>query len=221
MSTPVVGRVVGMDREQVIGLLREIVGADGRHRPPDADSAQAKAEVWHKILADVDQRFALRFVHRYYSDAPEYAIQPGMILNAWREQQTAARTAARVAGEPSQPSLPGTPEHPSVGRFLKAVLTAVHNGIDQSTVPRPAGWQPRLVNGQDPARLCPYPDLCACEHKVCRVGWLDDEVATDHPWGGSRQHRRVKRCPHCRDALLMAEETGIAKKPNRWRGGRR
>jgi len=210
-----------MTYQHVTGLLTQILALDPRIRPADADEARAKAETWHKILADVDPQFAFTVVHRYYADQPGYSITPGVIVSAWREQQTAARTAARTAEGPAQPALPGTPEHPSVAKFLKAVLAAVHAGHDQSTVPRPVGVLPKLVNGQDPQRLCQYPDLCACDHTICRDGWLDDEIATEHPWGGGRQHRRIKRCPFCRDALLMAEERGIAKKPNRFRTGRR
>lgn len=218
MSTTVTGPVVRMTRDHIVGLLRTILALDPRTRPSDPETAQAKADAWGKILVEVDPQFAFNVVHRYYAETPEHSIMPGQIINAWRAEQTAARVAARQA---PQEALPGAPEPASFAKFMRELIAAAHEGRDHSTVPRPPGHPPSMLNGQERSRLCVFHDICACEHTVCRDGWLDDEVAVEHPWGGGRKHRTVKRCPHCHDALKMAEERGIAKKPNRWRGARR
>lgn len=60
-------------------------------------------------------------------------------------------------------------------------------------------------------RRCVWWRICACDHTVCRAGWLDEETEITNAHG--TKYAAVKRCPHCKDAILMAEEQGLIKKP--------
>lgn len=67
-------------------------------------------------------------------------------------------------------------------------------------------------------RRCVYHKVCACDHSVCRDGWLDDEIADPQP--GDPNHTRVQRCPHCFDAALMTVEQNDTRGKGGWSRGR-
>lgn len=211
----------GMTRQEVALVAASAAAIDPRLATRDEATTDLRTAAWFQIIGDVPLAFALDQVRAAYSEVRDWPLQPAEILQAWRQQQTAARTAqAPYVGpydeEPAE-TLDGGAAKPSVAAWLRQALDAAREGRSIDSVPKPFGgpiqWTEQAIRRQ---RQCPYPDLCACSHTECRSGWLDVEGTVVNGLG--KTYVQVERCPHCKDALLMAIDRGIARKP---RGGAR
>lgn len=191
--------------EQVSAILGTIVALDPRMTSPDPTTAEIRARVWHGLIGECDPDWALRFVQAAYAEPRSFPLQAAEIRAAWRDG-LAARHAAEDADRERQ-TLAGDPEAWAAAfDVLRSILAT---GRDR--VMPPTG---RVLTAEQDAwsRRCLYWRLCACSHRYCRDGWLDAEGEVTREDG--RVTTGVKRCPACADSILMAEEKGIARKPN-------
>ena len=205
----------GMSRSEVALVATSAAAIDPRLATRDEASADLRNSAWFQIIGEVPIGFALDHVRAAYSEVRDWPLQPAEILQAWRQQQSAARAAeAPYVGpyEREPETLDGGAANPSVATWLREVREALADGKTIDSVPKPFGgpvqWTEQAIRRQ---RQCPYPDLCACSHTECRAGWLDVEGTVVNGLG--KTYTTVQRCPHCNDALLMAIDRGIARKP--------
>lgn len=201
-----------MNREQVGVVLASAAAIDPRLAARDPETAELRHTGWWHILAEVPFPFAMDYLRRFYSEPRDFPMQPAEILQAWREELREQRTAARAPDTEPQPTLDGGSVRPSMIAWLREAWAAGAEGRDPKSVPVPLGGPFNRTSDADRrSRQCIYPDLCACSHTECRDGWLDAETTRTTDVGVATP--AVERCPHCKDALTMAEERGIAKRP--------
>lgn len=197
-----------MDQARV--LLAYLVALDPRLRASDEGTAAIRTKAWAKLLDEVDPGYAMRFVELAYSEPREWALQPAEILQGWRTAQADARTAEETLWREKYPDR--RKSSAVMQAYIRKVWAAIQGGKSFDTVPRPVGLVVQLSPEADAReRRCVYHRICACEHIQCRDGLLDEEVVLVNGLGVS--YPAVKRCPFCNDALLMAEERGLAKRP--------
>lgn len=203
----------GMNREQVGVVLATAAAIDPRLAARDPETAELRVTGWWHILAEVPLPFALDYVRRFYSEPRDFPMQPAEVLQTWRERQREQRAAARTPQDAEeQLTLDGGAARPSMIAWLREAWVATSEGRSPSSVQIPMGGPfNRTSDAERRIRQCTYPDICACSHTECRDGWLDAETTRTTDVGASTV--AVQRCPHCKDALLMAEERGIAKRP--------
>ena len=211
-----------MNPNDTSNLLRYCGSVDRWLNAPSPDEAALMVAGWTDLLAHVPLDFALRTARTHYARPDARTIQPGDIVGAW--QAHAAELAARA--EEAEARALAAAGHDSVlvptsgaSTYLRDLATAHTAGRDLATVPRPAGVRVLTPEQDRRSRRCTYHALCACLHEKCRRGWLVEPVQVINDLG--RPYEAVAPCPHCRDALLMAEERGIAKKPHRGAPARR
>lgn len=222
MNTRTLAPVMLMQREHVDALLALLVSLDPRLRAPDLHTAEVRASAWTRLLSEVDPGYAVRYCEHAYQELRDLPITPAEILTAWREDQRAEAEASGDALFDAGRYLDNqTGWDPVMVDFLRDVLAAYQRGEDpEQTVPRPrTSRRPRTAAQDAWQRRCPFHRICACDHARCRDGFLDEEETVV---GLSRKpYPAVRRCPFCADALAMAIERGIAKKPQARTAGRR
>lgn len=195
-------------------VLASAASIDPRLAARDPETADLRHTGWWHILSEVPFPFAMDYLRRFYSEPRDFPMQPAEILQAWRDQLREQRAAARAPVEDveDQPTLDGGSARPSMIAWLREVWSASVNGQDPRAVKVPLGGPfNRTMEAERRSRQCVYPDICACSHTECRDGWLDVETTRTTDLGVATA--AVERCPHCKDAVLMAEERGIAKRP--------
>ena len=210
-----------MTVQHVETLLAVLVSLDSRLTAPDATSAAIRANAWSKLLGEVEPQFALRYAEHAYQQVRDWPLQPAEILQAWRTRvvegaQRAEQDARQAQGQQQAADASTWRQAQQAGiDYLRALLAADGNMDAVGPPPRVALLTPEQEARE---RRCRFHQLCACPHDRCRDGWLDAEaVILGH---GGRQYPCVQRCSFCHDALLMAEEQGLAVRPGQ-RGGRR
>jgi hypothetical protein len=203
-----------MTPQHVEALLALLVSLDPRLRAPDASTAELRVSAWSSLLAEVDPAYAVRFAELAYQEIRDWPLTPAEILQGWRsEQREAAEAPARDPfDDGGRRGLGRSGWSPQVLDFLREALAAVARGEDPAAVPRPDVAVRPLTAAQDSwQRRCVFHRICACDHTTCRDGFLDAEE-TVVGWE-DLLYPSVVRCPHCEDALKMAVEQGLAKKP--------
>lgn len=201
-----------MTPDQVTGLLVVLTSLDTRFTAPDAETAAVRARVWWKIMGEVDPAYAMRYVERAYSEARNYALQAADILASWRADVAAAHSAEDAERDRAEGLWQSTSDRQA--ETLDALRAIAAGATVDQVVPETGR---RLTESAETwIRRCTYHRICACSHRTCWDGWEDEDVVTTDDLG--REHRAVRRCVACADAVLMATEQGIAKKPS---GGRR
>lgn len=199
-----------MSPTELTDLLRYASSLDHWLKQTSPEEGAVMVAGWATILEPVPIQHAMDTVRRHYSQAEARTIQPGDILGAWhaqRRQEAAAELSTR------ERELPGLEVDPSISHYLHEVLAASRRGEGLESVPRPPAVQFLTSSQSAWSRRCVYHAICVCDHTDCRDGWLDEESVITNNMG--RNYPAVRRCPHCNDALLMAEERGIAKKPSK------
>lgn len=200
--TTAVAPPVRMSEDACTALLAYIASLDPRMIPPDPETARIRARAWWRILQDVDPVWAQRYVEHAYSQLRDFSVTVAEIRHEW----LLAAEVDETAELREESHAPGGRASQVVMDWLRACLVA------GKALPIPEGVgriSPKLDALQ---RRCTYHALCACPHTHCRAGWEDAPHVVEDAQG--RQREAVKRCDHCRDALLMAEERGIAKRPH-------
>lgn len=212
-----------MTPQETADLLRYCAGVDQWLKATSHDEAAVMVAGWADLLADVPADFAARVARSHYRQAEARTLQPGDVTGAWESHRR--RQASRQAQDErrAEPVLVG-PAQASIAvgsgaQYLRDMLTAIQEGRDPSTVSRPAGLQVLTAAAEERSRRCVFHDICACDHTRCREGFLDEpaEVTNSH----GKVYEAVRRCGHCEDAMLMAEERGRARKPRAASRGRR
>lgn len=205
-----------MTTEHVEALLALLVSLDPRLRAPDAGTAEIRVRAWAGLLAEVDPAYAVAYVERAYQEIRDWPLQPAEILQAWRaeaEEKAEAAGEELFDGDGMQRWAAGQGWEPVVLDWLREVLAAANRGEDPTSVPQPHTSVRPLTPQQDAwQRRCAYHRICACDHTHCRAGFLDAEEEIIG-WQGHR-YPVVRRCNHCEDALKMAIEQGLAKRPS-------
>jgi hypothetical protein len=198
---------------EVRDLLSYAASLDRWLRTSDPEAAELMLTGWAELLASVPYAVAREAVQRHYSVHQERTVTPGDLLDAWRESLRTDSSAEALRA----PRTDGGPAR-NVGTYLRAVQDAVAAGQPVESVPVPPGEQ--LSDTADAwSRRCSFHTICACSHRKCRGGWLDEETTVTNGQGAT--YPAVRRCPVCVDGILMAEERGIARKPRRAAGARR
>lgn len=200
---------------EVADLLRYCSSLDGWLKQTSPEEGAVMVAGWGTILEHVPADVAMSCARRHYSVEGARTIQPGDILGAWRDQLRVA-TREQDEGERRELAAAEFQEEVPVGSgaaYVREMLHAMSEGKDPGTVKRPAGVPVLTADQEERSRRCVYYSICACTHTECRGGFLDEEVTVVNGLG--RKYPAVKRCPNCNDALLMAEERGIARKPRR------
>lgn len=194
-------------------LLALLVSLDPRLRATDASTAALRTNAWTSLLGEVDPAYAVKYAELAYQEVRDFPLTPAEILVAWRTEarETAQQAGeALFAGDTYQQVSHGWPAE--MADWVRNVVTTIRHGGDGSEVPRPQNRQRQLTVAQDAwRRRCAFHRICACDHTVCRDGWLDEVTEEPGPFG---DYEKVTRCPHCADALAMAVEQGIAKRPS-------
>ena len=189
-----------MNATQAVTLLAYITSVDPRWSQLPDEEASIRATAWATVLEDVDPVWAMAHTKRYYSREQSYQITPGGIRAAWMTTQRVEGAKARQAPE----EVPGVPVPPNLSAYMREVLAISQAGGDPTTVPRPASARHMTVAEDIRSRLCRYWKGCACDHKRCRDGWLDE---AQHVIGTTGlTYEQVEPCPHCHDAAIMAAE---------------
>jgi hypothetical protein len=212
--------------QEVAVLLRYAASLDRWLKETDQESAQVMVIGWSSILADVPFAFAERTVRDHYATPDARSIAPGDVLTAWRSDLARSRERDAAAHRATQQQTLDAAAPPDQGvfgsatQYLADMMAVVAEGGDPSTVVRPAGVRVRTLSPEAEARerACRFPDICVCTHMECRDGWLDVETTRRSVLG--QDCEEVTRCPQCDDALQMAQERGIARKPRRTAGAR-
>lgn len=227
-----------MNLDEANIALAAVAVADYRLRNLPSDDAEALAHMWVRHLPDVPLEWVLGHVERHYRDADPVELTSGRVLVAYRQWQAAEQAAADMVAERQE--LAGML---GIGELLKRRPTwfdayrgacdeaadwdavYAHRGADLqrevaharqrvAAVPIPSAARP--VDPESPreqrARRCVFHQLCACPHTDCRDGWLDEEGTVEAANG--LMYPASRRCPFCNDAVLMAVERGVAKKPS-------
>lgn len=212
MNTPTPAMTDG----HVEALLALLVSLDPRMRAPDEATAKIRVRAWSTLLAEVDPAYAVRYAEHAYQEVRDWPLQPAEILQAWRSEQveTAEHQGDELFGDDGVRRWSSSLGwEPAMIDYLRDVLAAAERGEDVLSVPRPQTTVKPLTAAQDAwQRRCAYHRICACDHTECRDGILDAEE-TIIGWNG-HSYLTNRRCPHCNDALLMAIERGIAKRPS-------
>jgi hypothetical protein len=207
-----------MTEAHIEALLALLVSLDPRLRAPDAGTAELRVRAWTSLLGEVSPAFAVKYSELAYQEVRDWPLAPAEILMAWREVQQAAAVEqgeALFAGDRTRVRQSGWA--PEIVDWCLAVIDATRRGEDPESVPRPQLPERYLTPAQEAwQRRCTFHTLCACDHTVCRDGFLDVETSSEGLFG---TYPAVQRCPFCADATAMAVERGLAKKPSR--GGRR
>lgn len=199
-----------MNVAEVTDLLRYASTLDRWLRTTDPEAGQLMVAGWTDMLASVPYAVARETVLRHYSVHQERTIQPGDILDAYRESLR-AQTAAEVLEQAAELREAEVGPRPLMGAWMREVLAAIRAGEAPESVPFPAMLPPLSPSAEAWQRRCAFPSICACSHTECRGGWLDVEVEVSNTLG--RSYPAVKRCPVCSDGILMAQERGIARRP--------
>lgn len=204
-----------MTPAEVTDLLRYASSLDQWLRQTNPEEGAVMVVGWASILEPVDAAGAMAYVRRHYSEPGARTLTPGDVLGDWHDRRRASAAEETAAAELEARTVPGTlMPMVAVSDYLRDVMEAVRAGLSWDSVARPKGVGRGLTPHADElSRRCCYHTLCACDHKACRDGWLDEPGAVTNTLG--RTYEAVQRCPHCLDALKMAEERGIAKKPRR------
>lgn len=202
-----------MNAAEVRDLLRFCSSVDPWLKQTSPEEAVVMVGGWGAILQDVPLDTAMLAAKAHYSEPNARTIQPGDLLGAFHAQRRAhgkaeAEQERLALAGPQQGLLPA----PNMIAWLRDVMHAALRGEDTSTIPRPSGVRQLSEKHDAYLRRCIYHGLCACDHTTCRDGWMDAEETVTSELG--RTYPAVRRCPHCLDALLMAEDRGIAKKPS-------
>lgn len=200
-----------MTEDQVRALLALLVALDARMKAPDENTAALRVRAWSVLLQEVDPAYAMRYAEHAYQETRDWPLQPAEILQGWRAEQAAGRARAEAAYRQQHPEerQAGPVE---MAAYVRACVDALANGRDPLLIPRPA-ITPLSPEQDAYLRRCVYHRICACDHLHCREGFLDDETTIINSLG--RTYVAVARCPYCRDAIVMAEERGLAKHPGR------
>lgn len=210
-----------MTPQETADLLRYCAGVDQWLKATSHDEAAVMVAGWADLLADVPGDFAARVARTHYRQPDARTLQPGDVTGAWeahrRRQASQADQAARRAEPvpigPDQDAIPVG----SGAQYVREMVAAIAAGRDPRQVPRPAGLRILTAAAAARSRRCVFHDICACDHEKCRDGFLDEPTTITNVHG--KEYEAVRRCGHCADALLMAEDRGRAKKPSR--AGRR
>ncbi len=203
MSVPAIP--TRMTEQTMAAIIATIIALDSRMTALDADTAKLRIRAWWRILQDVDPAWAMRYVEHAYSQLRDFPITPAEIRTEWL--RASERDETVTAREEIQGS--GGRATPVVMDWLRASWLSLTSGGPVLPIPEGVG---RLSDAADRrGRRCVYHELCACPHTHCRAGWEDAPHVIRN--GQDREYEAVKRCEMCRDALLMAEERGIAKRP--------
>jgi len=224
-----------MNIEEARIALASVGVADYRLRNLPPSDAEALAHQWVRHLFDVPLDWVLAHIDAHYRDPEPVELTSGRVLAAYRSWQAHQRAAEEAAAEgaeraagtswwdqrppwfdayraacdaaarwPEVRALTGAARERARAEALRAVVL----------VPVPAEARPvdATVGAEQRARRCAFYTLCACDHTHCRDGWLDDDEPREDTGGGV--YPVARRCSFCNDALLMAEEQGLAKKPS-------
>lgn len=212
---------------EVSDLLRFCSSVDPWLKQTSPEEGAVMVAGWGLLLEHVPAEFAMREARAHYSQGEARTITPGDLLTAWqvrqrREQQAETDAAHARSIQQALDAGEGLGEvvFGSGARYLADMMAAVERGEDPRTVPRPAGVRVRTLSPEAEARerACPWPDLCACTHLECRHGFLDEEETRVN--GQGKVYPAVRRCPNCEDAVKMAEDRGLIRKPRRAYAGR-
>jgi hypothetical protein len=199
---------------EVSDLLRYAATLDRWLKQSDPEAGQLMVAGWTDMLAAVPYAVAREAVQRHYSVHQERTIQPGDLLDAYRETLR-AKTAEEVLQQTAELNAAAPGPRQGMGLWMRDVLAAVRAGLPAESVPIPAGTS--VTPAQDAwQRRCAFPNICACSHTECRAGWLDQPATVVNSLG--RSYEAAKRCPVCTDGILMAQERGIARKPRQHSG---
>lgn len=204
-----------MSPDEVRSLLSYASSVDQWLKASDPGMASAMVEGWASLLGDVPADFAMRVARTHYAQGGARTLQPGDVAAAWAErrreaQQRTDEVEVRALAAAAQEALP---VGAGASAYLRDLAAAAAAGRDLSTVPRPATVRVLPHDADVRGRRCVYHALCACDHEHCRDGWADDEARVVNALG--RSYPAAQRCLHCQDALIMAEERGVARKPSR------
>ena len=177
---------------------------------------------WGMLLEAIPADVAMRAAREHYAQGEVRTVTPGDLLDAWaavrrRQQQALTDDVRRADVQPELVAEDLAPLFGSGAAYMADMVAAVARGEDPRTVTRPAGVRVRSYSPEAEARerVCRFPDICVCTHLECRDGWLDEETAVVN--GQGKSYPAAQRCPQCDDALQMAQERGIARKPRRAR----
>lgn len=198
--------------EALLGLL---VALDARLKAPDERTASLRVSAWTALLREVPPDYAMHHAERAYQEVRDWPLQPAEILQAWRTDQAEARTRAEQEYRDTHP-LPVAPG--AFADWVQQAMAVAAAGGDVNSIPRPP-VAPLSPERDAYERRCTFWQLCACPHTDCRDGVLDDETTVVGVSG--MVYAAVKRCPWCWDAVVMADEQGLAKRPSRTGGRRR
>lgn len=204
-----------MSPAEVADLLRYCSALDPWLKQTSPEEGAVMVGGWATILAHVPADHAMRYAQVHYSQGNARTITPGDVLADYHDTVRAEQAAAEEA-EVRELATVGAGDllgGSGAAAYLRDLASAHAAGRDLSTVPRPATVRVLPVDADVRGRRCVYHALCACDHTRCRGGWSDDEAVVVNALG--RSYPAVQRCLHCQDALIMAEERGVAKKPSR------
>lgn len=210
-----------MSPAETADLLRFCSSLDtwlGKVTPEEAATMVAG---WAVMLEGMPADLAMRTARAHYQHGDARTITPGDLLDAWAADRRSQQEAAVASVQPALEAGVGEPViFGSASDYLRDMVAAVAAGRDPSTVTRPAGVRMLSLSPEAEARsrACRFPDICVCTHLECRDGWLDVETTRRSVLG--QDCAQVTRCPMCNDALLMAGEKGIARKPRKTAGAR-
>lgn len=204
--------------QHAAGLLATLSALDGRLKANDEATATIRVNAWAALLGEVDPGYAMKYAQRAYQQVRDWPLQPAEILQEWRREQAAAQQGDDRSERLEQGELGVTRPAGAMRDYLRAVFAALQAGQPFDSVPRPVG-----VGSFSPARdarerRCVFHRLCACDHTKCREGYLDAEHTLVIE---GQSYPAVEACPFCHDALLMADEQGLAMRPTTRGGGRR
>lgn len=215
-----------MSPEEVGDLLRFCSSVDPWLKQTSPEEGAVMLAGWGMLLGAVPTDVAMRAARAHYSTGEARTITPGDLLDVWtaerrRAQQEASDAAGRAEVQHELVGSDFTPVFGSGAAYLADMMAAVARGEDPRLVPRPAGVRVRTLSpeGEARERCCPWPDICVCTHLECRGGWLDEEGTRVNALG--RSYPAAVKCPRCDDALQMAIERGLVRKPRRAAPARR
>lgn len=209
-----------MTPEETSDLLRYAASLDRWLKESDREAAQMMVAGWTSVLLPVPKDLAMAAVRDHYAQPEARTIQPGDILGVWRDHVSREQRALDVAAEREDAVAlrTGMQEAIAVGNagvYLAAMHEAIAQGLDPSTVTPPAGVRimRRTPEQEARERRCVFHTICVCTHLECWAGFLDQPTTITNAHG--KVYPAVARCPRCDDAVQMAQERGLVKRPRR------
>lgn len=99
-------------RQTALALIGAMATVDTRHAGMDEQTLQDTADMWARLMNqdDVDPRFALAQVEKFYAGSVARRMMPGDIVNPWRaylRQTDAKDMSARTLLDAAVDTIPG------------------------------------------------------------------------------------------------------------------